>query len=165
PAGVSGEICCRGYLVMKGYYGMPEETARVIDANGWLHSGDLGELDAEGYLRVTGRIKDMIIRGGENIYPREIEEFLYTINGVEDAQVVGVADAKYGEEVGAFIRRKSGSELTEGDIREACRQKLARYKCPKYVFFVESFPATANGKIQKYKLREQACALVKERAT
>ncbi|MGE5787762.1 MAG: AMP-binding protein, partial [Myxococcales bacterium] len=119
PAGISGEICCRGYLVMKGYYGMPEETARVIDAEGWLHSGDLGELDTEGYLRVTGRIKDMIIRGGENIYPREIEEFLYTINGVEDAQVVGVADAKYGEEVGAFVRRKSGSELTEGDIREA----------------------------------------------
>lgn len=165
PAGVSGEICCRGYLVMKGYYGMPEETARIIDAEGWLHSGDLGELDSEGYLRVTGRIKDMIIRGGENIYPREIEEFLYTVNGVEDAQVVGVADKKYGEEVGAFIRRKSGSELTESDIREACRKKLARYKCPKYVFFVDSFPATANGKIQKYKLREQACALVKERTT
>jgi fatty-acyl-CoA synthase len=163
PVGVSGEICCRGYLVMKGYYGMPEETARIIDAEGWLHSGDLGELDASGYLRVTGRIKDMIIRGGENIYPREIEEFLYTVEGVEDAQVVGVSDQKYGEVVGAFVRRKSGSELSEEDVREACRHRLARYKCPKYVFFVDTFPATANGKIQKYRLREIANELVKER--
>ncbi|MGC4065714.1 MAG: AMP-binding protein [Polyangiaceae bacterium] len=163
PVGVSGEICCRGYLVMKGYYGMPEETARIIDAEGWLHSGDLGEMDQAGYVRVTGRIKDMIIRGGENIYPREIEEFLYTVEGVEDAQVVGVADRKYGEVVGAFVRRKSGSELSEEDVREACRHRLARYKCPKYVFFVDSFPSTANGKIQKYKLRELANTLVKER--
>jgi fatty-acyl-CoA synthase len=163
PAGRSGEICCRGYLVMKGYYGMPEETARIIDAEGWLHSGDLGELDQAGYLRVTGRIKDMIIRGGENIYPREIEEFLYTVEGVEDAQVVGVADQKYGEVVGAFVRRKTGSELSEEDVREACRHRLARYKCPKYVFFVDSFPSTANGKIQKYKLRELANTLMKER--
>jgi fatty-acyl-CoA synthase len=156
PANTPGEICCRGYLVMNGYYNMPTETAQAIDAQGWLHSGDLGTVDEAGYFRVTGRIKDMIIRGGENIYPREIEEFLYTVPGVQDAQVVGVADAKYGEVVGAFIRRTPGCDLTEGDVREACQAKMARYKCPKYVFFVESFPATASGKVQKYKLRELA---------
>jgi fatty-acyl-CoA synthase len=160
PANTSGEICCRGYLIMKGYYKQPEETALAIDADGWLHSGDLGTVDETGYFRITGRIKDMIIRGGENIYPREIEEFLYTVQGIEDAQVVGVADAKYGEEVGAFIRRKPGSELTEGDVREACRARLARYKCPKHVFFVDSYPTTASGKIQKYRLRELACGLL-----
>jgi fatty-acyl-CoA synthase len=162
PVNSPGEICCRGYLIMKGYYKQPEETALAIDADGWLHSGDLGTVDEAGYYRVTGRIKDMIIRGGENIYPREIEEFLYMVHGVEDAQVVGVADAKYGEEVGAFIRRKPGSELTEGDVREACRAKLARYKCPKHVFFVDSYPTTASGKIQKYRLREIACGLLAE---
>lgn len=160
PLDTPGEICCRGYLVMKGYYKQPEETALAIDGDGWLHSGDLGTVDAAGYFRVTGRIKDMIIRGGENIYPREIEEFLYTVPGVEDAQVIGVADAKYGEVVGVFIRRKPGSELTEGDVREACRAKLARYKCPKHVFFIDSYPTTASGKIQKYKLRELACSLL-----
>ncbi len=160
PANVTGEICCRGYLVMKGYYKQPEETVLAIDANGWLHSGDLGTVDEAGYFRVTGRIKDVIIRGGENIYPREIEEFLYAVRGVEDAQVVGVADAKYGEVVGAFIRRQPGIELTEGDVREACRARLARYKCPKHVFFVDAYPTTASGKIQKYKLRELASLLL-----
>jgi fatty-acyl-CoA synthase len=153
---VPGELCCRGYNIMKGYYNMPEATAAVIDAEGWLHSGDIGTVDEDGYYRVTGRLKDMIIRGGENIYPREIEEFLYTMPGVEDAQVVGVPDEKYGEVVGAFVRRKAGADITESDVKEFARARLARYKTPKYVFFVEAFPLTASGKIQKYKLREMA---------
>jgi fatty-acyl-CoA synthase len=164
PPGVPGEICCRGYVVMKGYYNMPEATAAAIDRDGWLHSGDLGVVDEDGYYRVTGRIKDMIIRGGENIYPRELEEFLYTMPGVEDVQVVGVPDEKYGEVVGAFIRRKPGATLTEGDVQEFSSQRIARYKCPKYVFFVDSYPSTASGKIQKYKLRELARDLVQARA-
>jgi fatty-acyl-CoA synthase len=153
---VPGELCCRGYNIMKGYYKMPEATALAIDTDGWLHSGDIGTVDEDGYYRITGRIKDMIIRGGENIYPREIEEFLYTMPGVEDAQVVGVPDAKYGEVVGAFVRRKAGSDITEGDVQEYARARMARYKAPKYVFFVDEFPMTASGKIQKYKLRDMA---------
>ena len=156
PPGVPGELLCRGYNIMKGYYKMPEATAAAIDADGWLHSGDLGTVDEHGYYRITGRIKDMIIRGGENIYPREIEEFLYTMPGVEDAQVVGVPDAKYGEVVGAFVRRSAGSDISEADVQEYARARMARYKAPKYVFFVEQFPLTASGKIQKYKLREMA---------
>ena len=156
PTGVPGELCCRGYNVMKGYYKMPEATAAAIDSEGWLHSGDIGTVDADGYYRITGRIKDMIIRGGENIYPREIEEFLYTMPGVEDAQVVGVPDAKYGEVVGAFIRRAAGSDITEGDVQEFARARMARYKAPRYVFFVDEFPMTASGKIMKYKLRDMA---------
>jgi fatty-acyl-CoA synthase len=156
PVGTPGELCCRGYNIMKGYYKMPEATAAAIDKDGWLHSGDIGTVDADGYYRITGRIKDMIIRGGENIYPREIEEFLYTMPGVEDAQVVGVPDAKYGEVVGAFVRRAAGSDITEGDIQEYARARMARYKAPKYVFFVDEFPMTASGKIQKFKLREMA---------
>lgn len=158
--GVPGELCCRGYNIMKGYYKMAEATAAAIDADGWLHSGDLGTVDEDGYYRITGRIKDMIIRGGENIYPREIEEFLYTMPGVEDAQVVGVPDAKYGEVVSAFVRRSAGSEITEEDVQEYARARMARYKAPKYVFFVEEFPLTASGKIQKYKLREIAAERV-----
>jgi fatty-acyl-CoA synthase len=160
PPGVQGEICCRGYLIMKGYYNMPDATAQAITPDGWLHSGDLGTVDAHGYFRVTGRIKDMIIRGGENIYPREIEEFLYTMPGIEDVQVVGVADAKYGEVVGAFVRLQKGSEITASDIREYAHARIARYKCPKYVFFVDAYPTTASGKIQKYKLRQLAVELV-----
>jgi fatty-acyl-CoA synthase len=156
PVGVPGELLCRGYNVMKGYYKMPEATAAAIDADGWLHSGDIGTVDEDGYYRITGRIKDMIIRGGENIYPREIEEFLYTMPGIEDAQVVGVPDPKYGEVVGAFVRLKAGADLTEGDVQEFCRARMARYKAPKYVFFVDAFPMTASGKIQKYKLRDMA---------
>ena len=154
--GEQGEICCRGYLVMKGYYNKPEETAEVIDANGWLHSGDLGIKDANGNYRITGRIKDMIIRGGENIYPREIEDFLYKKEGVKDIQVVGVASEKYGEEVGAFIILHDGVRASEEEIRDYCRGQIARHKIPKYVFFVESFPLTGSGKIQKFKLREWA---------
>ena len=154
--GVPGELCCRGYNIMQGYYKMPEATAAAIDKDGWLHSGDIGTVDADGYYRITGRIKDMIIRGGENIYPREIEEFLYTMPGVEDAQVVGVPDARYGEVVGAFVRRSAGSDISEGDVQEFARARMARYKAPKYVFFVDEFPQTASGKIQKFKLRDMA---------
>ncbi|MBN2840494.1 MAG: AMP-binding protein [Coriobacteriia bacterium] len=160
PPGVPGELCCRGYNVMKGYYKMPEATAAVIDSEGYLHSGDLGTVDEHGYYRITGRIKDMIIRGGENIYPREIEEFLYTMPGVEDAQVIGVPDSKYGEVVGAFVRRSPGADITEGDVQEFARARMARYKAPKYVFFVDEFPLTASGKIQKYKLRQMAAEAI-----
>jgi len=155
-AGESGELCCRGYNVMKGYYKMPEQTEGAIDADGWLHSGDQAEFDENGYYRITGRIKDMIIRGGENIYPREIEEFLYTMPGVLDVQVVGVPDQKYGEVVGAFIIPKKDANLTEEDVQDFCRERIASYKKPKHVFFVEEYPMTASGKIQKYKLRELA---------
>jgi fatty-acyl-CoA synthase len=156
PPGVPGELLCRGYNIMKGYYKMPEQTATAIDADGWLHSGDIGTIDAEGYYRVTGRIKDIIIRGGENIYPREIEEFLYTMPGVKDVQIVGVPDAKYGEVVGAFVMRAKGSDISEEDVREYAQTRIARYKCPRHVWFVEEYPMTASAKIQKYKLREMA---------
>ena len=156
PAGTQGEVCCRGYSVMKGYYKMPEATARAIDADGWLHSGDLGVMDEDGYLAITGRHKDMIIRGGENIYPREIEEFLFRMEGIADVQVVGVPSRKYGEEVGAFIIREAGSDLGEGDVKDFCRGQIARYKMPKYVAFVDEFPLTASGKVQKYKLQERS---------
>ncbi len=163
PTGTAGEVVCRGYNVMKGYYNMPEGTAAAVDAEGWLHSGDLGTMDENGYFRITGRIKDMIIRGGENVYPREIEEFLLTMPGVQDVQVAGVASPKYGEEVGAFIICREGAELSEEDVRDFCRGKISRFKVPRYVFFVKGYPMTASGKIQKYKLREQAVALLKER--
>ncbi|AGL02709.1 AMP-binding protein [Desulfoscipio gibsoniae] len=154
PAGVQGEICARGYNVMKGYYKMPEATAAAIDQEGWLHTGDLGIMDENGYLRITGRIKDMIIRGGENIYPREIEEFLYTYPQVKDVQVVGVPSEKYGEEVMAFIQLKAGSRVSVEDIKNYCSGKIARYKIPSYIHFVDGYPTTANGKVQKFKLRE-----------
>ena len=156
PPGVPGELCCRGYNVMKGYYRNPEATAEAVDADGWLHTGDLATVDEAGYYRITGRSKDMIIRGGENVYPREVEELLHTMPGVMDAQVVGVPDARYGEAVGAFIRKAAGAELSEGDVREFCRSRAARYKCPAHVFFVDGYPLTASGKVQKYKLRELA---------
>ncbi|WP_333786403.1 AMP-binding protein [Methanomethylovorans sp.] len=163
PPNTIGEICCRGYNVMKGYYKMPEETKKAIDKNGWLHSGDLGTCDENGYYRITGRIKDMIIRGGENIYPREIEEFLYTIDGVKDAQVVGIPDTKYGEIVGAFIMLNDGAQLTEEDIQDYARTKIARYKVPKHIFFVKEYPLTASGKVQKFKLRELAVQLIENK--
>jgi fatty-acyl-CoA synthase len=151
---VQGEICCRGYLVMKGYYKNPEATAEAIDANGFLHSGDLGIRDAQGNYRITGRIKDMIIRGGENIYPREIEEYLYHLEGVKDIQVAGIPSEKYGEEVGAFIILKDEAKMDEETVREFCRGKIARHKIPKYVFFVKEYPLTGSGKIQKFKLKD-----------
>lgn len=163
PPGVQGEICCRGYLVMKGYYKNPVATAEVIDANGWLHSGDLGLRDERGYYHITGRIKDMIIRGGENIYPREIEEFLYHLEGVKDIQVASVPSPKYGEEVGAFIIPKEDAALTEDIVRDFCRGKIARHKIPKYIFFVNEFPMTGSGKIQKYKLTEQSVELCRQK--
>ncbi len=156
PRGQVGEILCRGYNVMKGYYKMPEDTARAISPDGWLHSGDLGVMDEHGYLRVTGRIKDMIIRGGENIYPREVEEFLLQMDGVLDVQVVAVPSRKYGEEVGAFVIPRPCADLLPEDVRDHCRGKIAWFKIPRYVAVVESFPLTASGKIQKYKLREMA---------
>lgn len=162
PVGVQGELCCRGYNVMKGYYNMEEATAKTIDAQGWLHSGDLGVKNSDGNFMVTGRIKDMIIRGGENVYPKEIEEFLYTMEGIRDVQVVGIASVKYGEEVGAFIIPKNGVDLSEGEVRDFCRGKISRFKIPKYIFFVDSFPQTASGKIQKYKLREMGLQRAKE---
>jgi fatty-acyl-CoA synthase len=151
-----GELCCRGYNVMKGYYRNPEATAEAVDADGWLHSGDLATVDAAGYYRITGRSKDMIIRGGENVYPREVEELLHTIPGVLDAQVVGVPDARYGEVVAAFLRRAAGAELGEADVKDFVRARAARYKVPTHVFFVDAYPVTASGKVQKFKLREQA---------
>jgi fatty-acyl-CoA synthase len=155
PDGVHGEFCCRGYNTMKGYYKMPEETAKCIDKNGWLHSGDIGVKGEDGNFRVTGRIKDMIIRGGENIYPKEIEDFLYTLPGIRDVQVVGIASEKYGEEVGAFIiLHDDAPSITEGDVKDFCRGKISRYKIPKYVFFVDAYPLTPSGKIQKYLLRD-----------
>ena len=153
PVGVQGEMCNRGYNNMKGYYKNPQATAEVIDKNGFLHSGDLGVKDEDGNYRITGRIKDMIIRGGENIYPREIEEFLYKLEGVKDVQVAGIPSKKYGEEVGAFII------LKEGDF---CTGKISRYKIPKYVFFIDEFPMTGSGKIQKFKLKDVGLQLCKE---
>jgi fatty-acyl-CoA synthase len=162
PVNTPGEVVCRGYNVMKGYYNLPDATAAAVDADGWLHSGDLGTMDESGYFRITGRIKDMIIRGGENVYPREIEEFLLSMPGIRDVQVVGIASPKYGEEVGAFIILKDGAQATEEDIRDFCRGKISRFKVPRYVFFVDSYPMTASGKIQKYKLRERGLELLKE---
>ena len=154
--GEQGELWTRGYLVMKGYYKMEDKTREVIDEDGWLHTGDLAVMDENGYVRITGRAKDMIIRGGENVYPREIEEFLYTHPDVSDVQVYGVPDEKYGEQVAAAIKRRQDSDLTEEDVKEFCRENIARYKVPFYVDFVEEYPMTASGKIQKYKLREAA---------
>lgn len=162
PVGTQGEMCCKGFNVMKGYYKNPQATAEVIDENGYLHSGDLGIMDENGNYRITGRIKDMIIRGGENIYPREIEEFLYHLPGVRDVQVAGVPSKKYGEEVGAFIILDEGAKLTEEEVRDWCRGKIARYKIPKYVFFVKEYPLTGSGKIQKFKLRELSLKLCEE---
>ena len=159
PPGTQGEVVCRGYNVMKGYYNMPEETAAAIDAEGWLLSGDLGVMDKDGYLAITGRLKDMIIRGGENIYPKEVEEFLYTMEGILDVQVVGVPSRKYGEEVGAFVVPREGFTLQPEEVRDFCRGKIARMKIPRYIQMVDSFPMTASGKIQKYKLREEAAGL------
>lgn len=156
PPGKQGELCARGYMVMKGYYKMPEETAKVIDADGWLHTGDLAVMDENGYCKITGRIKQMIIRGGENIYPKEIEEFLYTHPKISDVQIYGVPDRKYGEQVMAAIILKNGVEMTEDEVKEFCRGKIANYKIPKYVKFVAGYPMTASGKIQKFKLREMA---------
>jgi fatty-acyl-CoA synthase len=154
PPNTQGEIVTRSACIMKGYYKMPEATESAIDSDGWLHTGDLGEIDENGYFKVTGRIKDMIIRGGENIYPRELEEFLFTHPKVQNVQVVGIADKKYGEQVLAAIHLKNGNQATAEEFIEFCKRKIARHKIPKYWEFVEDYPMTASGKIQKFKIKE-----------
>jgi fatty-acyl-CoA synthase len=158
--GTTGEFCTRGYSVMIGYWNEPERTAESIDDEGFMHSGDLAVMDDEGYVNIVGRSKDMIIRGGENIYPREVEEFLYTHPDITDVQVIGVPDLKYGEEVMAWITVRVGAELTADDVREFCQGRIARYKIPRYVQTTDEFPMTVTGKIQKFKLREQAVDLL-----
>jgi fatty-acyl-CoA synthase len=154
--GVPGELLTRGYSVMAGYWNEPERTAEAIDANGWMHTGDLATMDDDGYLNIVGRSKDMVIRGGENIYPREVEEFLHTHPAVLEAAVIGVPDERYGEELMAWIRVREGAELSEDDVRAFCEGKIAHFKRPRYVRFADEFPMTVTGKVQKYKMREQA---------
>src|SRR5579862_7383802 len=161
PRGTPGELCTRGYSVMLGYWGQPDKTAEAVDAAHWMHTGDLAVMDEEGYLAITGRIKDMVIRGGENVYPREIEEFLYTHPDVLDAQVIGVPDAVYGEELMAWVRLRPGaSALTAADLRAFCSGQLAHYKIPRYVHVVDEFPMTVTGKVRKVEMREQAVEIL-----
>ena len=159
PDGVNGEFVARGYNIMKGYYKMPEATAAAIDPDGWLHTGDLACRLPNGTYKITGRLKDMIIRGGENIYPREIEEFIYTHPAVRDVQVIGVPDKQYGEEICAVVILKEGESLTEDELKDYVRSHMARHKVPRYVQFADAFPMNAAGKILKYKMREEAAAL------
>jgi fatty-acyl-CoA synthase len=156
PDGTDGEFCSRGYNTMKGYYKMPHATAQTVDEEGWLHSGDLAVRDENGNYRITGRLKDMIIRGGENIYPKEIEEFIYTHPKVQDVQVIGVPDPKYGEEAYACIILKEGESVTEKEMRDFITASLARHKVPRYIEFMDAFPMNAAGKVLKYKMREDA---------
>jgi fatty-acyl-CoA synthase len=156
PRGEPGEFLARGYLVMRGYWNDPERTSDAIDEGGWMHTGDLATMDEEGYVRIVGRIKDMIIRGGENVYPREIEEFLYTHPEVADVQVIGVPDERYGEELMAWIVLRPEATLGEDAVKEFCRGKIAHFKVPRYIKFVDVFPMTVTGKVQKYKMRETA---------
>jgi len=158
PVGTSGEFCTRGYSVMLGYWNNPAATSASIDSARWMHTGDLATMDAEGYLKIVGRIKDLIIRGGENVYPREIEEFLYTHPGITDVQVIGVPDVRYGEEIVAWVKLKPGIQATAEDIQAFCRGQIAHYKIPRYVIFVESFPMTVTGKVQKFLMRQQTIA-------
>jgi fatty-acyl-CoA synthase len=159
--GLPGELCTRGYSVMLGYWEQPEATAGGKDRAGWMHTGDLAVMDEDGYLAITGRIKDMVIRGGENVYPREIEEFLYTHPDILDAQVIGVPDDKYGEELMVWVRLRAGAEpLSEEALREFCTGQLAHYKIPRYVHIVDEFPMTVTGKVRKVEMREQARELL-----
>ena len=162
PDGVNGEFCSRGYNTMKGYYKMSRATKETVDAEGWLHSGDLAMRDADGNYKITGRLKDMIIRGGENIYPKEIEEFIYTHDAVSDVQVVGVPDERYGEEAAACIILKEGKTATEAELRQYMVEHIARHKVPRYIVFTDHFPMNAAGKIQKYKMREELTEQLKE---
>jgi fatty-acyl-CoA synthase len=159
PVGERGEFCTRGYSVMLGYWDDAEKTAEAIDAEGWMHTGDLATMDADGYANIVGRIKDMVIRGGENVYPREVEEFLFRHPKVEDVQIVGVPDEKYGEEICAWIKLRSGETCEEAEIRAFCQGQIAHYKIPRYVRFVDGFPMTVTGKIQKFEIRE---AMIRE---
>ncbi len=156
PCGERGELCCRGYLVMQGYYQMPEKTAQTIDSDGWLHTGDLATMDARGYVNIVGRLKEMVIRGGENIFPREVEEFLIRHPRVADVQILGVPDKFFGEEMLAVVRPKEGEQLTEQELRDFCKEQISHQKIPRYFQFVDSYPMTASGKVQKFILREQA---------
>jgi fatty-acyl-CoA synthase len=161
PLGETGEICFRGYHVMTGYYGDPEATAKTIDPHGWLHSGDLGSMDAEGYVRITGRLKEMIIRGGENIYPREIEEVIFSHPKVAQVAVFGVPDDYYGEEIMAWVQPHAGDALAEDELRAHCREGLAHFKVPRYIWFVDEFPMTVTGKLQKFRMRAMAVERLK----
>jgi fatty-acyl-CoA synthase len=156
PCGRTGEFCTRGYSVMTGYWDDPERTAEAIDADGWMHTGDLATIDEQGYAKIVGRSKDMVIRGGENVYPREVEEFLYGHPAIADVQVIGVPDERFGEELMAWVVLRPGSTLDDAALREHCRGAIAHYKVPRYVKFVDGFPMTVTGKVQKYKMREQA---------
>ncbi len=156
PRGETGEFCTKGYSVMLGYWEDPEKTAESIDVEGWMHSGDLAVMDDEGYVNIVGRIKDLVIRGGENVYPREIEEFLYSHPSIRDVQVIGVPDEKYGEEIMAWVQVNEGASVTAQDVRDFCKGRIAHYKIPRYVQVVDEFPMTVTGKIQKFKLRDKA---------
>jgi fatty-acyl-CoA synthase len=158
PREAAGELCTRGYSVMLGYWNNPSATAEAIDTARWMHTGDLATMDGEGYVNIVGRIKDMIIRGGENVYPREIEEFLYTHPDVSDVQVIGVPSEKYGEEVMAWVKLRDGATCSSDDLAAYCRGKIATFKIPRYWKFVDGFPMTVTGKIQKFKMRETAVA-------
>jgi fatty-acyl-CoA synthase len=155
PRGETGELCTRGYSVMLGYWDDPDRTAEAVDPEGWMHTGDLATIDAEGYGNIVGRLKDMVIRGGENVYPREVEEFLYRHPKVEDVTVVGVPDDRYGEELCAWIRLKPGESADAEEIAAFCRGEIAHYKIPRYISFVDAFPMTVTGKIQKFMIRDQ----------
>jgi fatty-acyl-CoA synthase len=156
PPGAAGEIYTRGYALMRGYWDDPAATEAAIDAEGWMHTGDIGTLDGQGYLNIVGRIKDMVIRGGENVYPREVEEILYQHPAIAGAQVIGVPDARFGEELMAWIVLRDAAEITADDVRAFCRARLSHYKVPRYVKFTASYPQTVTGKVQKFRLREMA---------
>jgi fatty-acyl-CoA synthase len=158
PHDTPGELLTRGYSVMIGYWDDPERTNEAIDRQRWMHTGDLATMDGEGYVSIVGRIKDMIIRGGENVYPREIEEFLYGHPDISDVQVIGVPDARFGEEIMAWVKVRPGAELTEEDVRTFCRGRIARFKVPRYVRFADDFPMTVTGKVQKFRMREISVA-------
>jgi fatty-acyl-CoA synthase len=155
PRGEPGELCTRGYSVMLGYWNDEARTREAIDADGWMHTGDLASIDGDGYCRIVGRIKDMVIRGGENIYPREIEEFLYRHPDIQDVQVIGVPDEKYGEELCAWVVARAGAQLDEDAVRAFCRDQIAHYKVPRHIRMVQAFPTTVTGKVQKFQMREQ----------
>ena len=158
PRNTPGEFCTRGYSVMLGYWNDPERTAQAIDAAGWMHTGDLATIDADGYCNIVGRIKDLVIRGGENVYPREIEEFLYRHPKIQDVQVFGVPDERFGEEICAWVKLRAGESLTAEELRSFCQGQIAHYKIPRHVRFVEEFPMTVTGKMQKFLMREQMVA-------
>jgi fatty-acyl-CoA synthase len=158
PRGTAGELCTRGYSVMLGYWDDEQQTRAAIDAARWMHTGDLAIMDGAGYLNIAGRIKDMVIRGGENIYPREVEEFLYGHPAIEDVQVIGVPDARYGEELCAWVKLRPGAALTLEELRQFCAGKIAHYKIPRYLRITGEFPMTVTGKVQKFKMREVSVA-------